>query len=54
MRQFQHLLGVSHRVANRPNRFEPRLKKQRRNHDGWLTQPRAEVKRDMAKGVINI
>jgi hypothetical protein len=24
------------------------------NHYGWLTRPRADVKRDMAKGVIKI
>lgn len=45
---------ASHRVANRPDRFEPRVKKRRRNHYGWLTRPRAEVKRDMAKGLIKI
>jgi hypothetical protein len=42
---------ATHRVADRPDRFEPRLKKRRRNHYGWLTKPRAEVKRQMAKGV---
>jgi hypothetical protein len=40
-----------HRVADRPDRFEPRVKKRRRNHYGWLTKPRAEMKRQMAKGV---
>ncbi len=30
---------------------EPRVKKRRRNHYGWLTKPRAELKRKMAKGV---
>jgi hypothetical protein len=56
LRLCQHLLGAiaSHRVADRPDRFEPRVKKHRRNHFGWLTRPRAEVKRDMAKGVIKI
>jgi hypothetical protein len=44
---------ATHRVADRPDRFEPRVKKRRRNHDGWLTQPRAEIKRKMAKGVTN-
>src|SRR5690349_9382487 len=42
---------ASHRVGNRPDRYEPRLKKRRRNHYGWLTKPRAEMKRKMAKGV---
>lgn len=53
---YQHLLDAvaNHRVADRPNRFEPRVKKHRRNHYGWLTRPRSEVKRDMAKGVIVI
>ena len=36
---------------DRPDRFEPRLKKRRRNHYDWLTKPRAEMKRQMAKGV---
>jgi hypothetical protein len=45
---------VTHRVADRPDRFEPRVKKHRRNHYGWLTRPRAEIKRDMAKGVTEI
>jgi len=43
---------ATHQVADRPDRFEPRLKKQRRDHYGWLTRPRADVKRDMAKGRI--
>jgi hypothetical protein len=30
------------------------VKKHRRNHYGWLTKPRAEVKRMMAKGVARI
>lgn len=45
---------ATHRVADRPNRFEPRLKKQRKNHYGWLTRPRAEIKHAMAKGLTNI
>lgn len=50
---YQHLLDtvVVHRVADRPDRFEPRVKKRRRNHYGWLMKPRAEIKRDMANGV---
>ena len=47
------LLGAiaTHRVADRPDRFEPRLKKRRKDYCGWLTKPRAELKRQMAKGV---
>jgi hypothetical protein len=53
---YQHLLDAiaTHRVADRPNRFEPRVKKHRRNHYGWLTRPRAEMKRLMAKGLRKI
>ncbi len=53
---YQHLLDAiaKHRVADRPNRFEPRVKKHRRNHYGWLTKPRAEMKLLMAKGVVKI
>jgi hypothetical protein len=42
---------ATHRVADRPDRYEPRVKKRRRNHYDWLTKPRAEMKRKMAKGV---
>ncbi len=45
---------ATHRVAARPDRYEPRQKKQRRNHYDWLMRPRAEIKRKMAKGVIKI
>jgi hypothetical protein len=45
---------ATHRVADRPDRFEPRVKKHRRNHYGWLTRPRSEVKAKMAKGLIVI
>ena len=56
LRLYQDLLNAiaTHRVADRPDRFEPRVKKRRPNHYGWLTRPRAEFKRDMAKGVIKI
>jgi len=49
----QELLDAiaTHRVADRPDRFEPRLKKRRKDYCGWLTEPRAELKRKMAKGV---
>jgi hypothetical protein len=47
---YHHLLGAvaAHRVADHPDRFEPRVKKRRRNHYGWLIRPRAEIKRKMA------
>src|SRR6516165_6886040 len=45
---------ASHRVGDRPDRYEPRLKKRRRNNYDWLTKPRAEIKRKMAKGLIVI
>jgi hypothetical protein len=53
---YQHLLNAiaKHRVADRPNRFEPRVKKRRLDHYGWLMKPRAEVKRLMAKGITKI
>jgi Transposase DDE domain len=49
---YQELLDAiaSHRVADRPDRYEPRLKKRRRNYYDWLTEPRAKIKRKMAKG----
>jgi DDE family transposase len=52
MRLYQDLLRAiaTHRVANRPNRFEPRLKKHRRHHYDWMTKPRAELKLAMVKG----
>jgi len=44
---------ATHRVADRPDRYEPRVKKRRRNHYGWLTEPRADIKRKMAKGLTS-
>ena len=41
---------ASHRIGDRPDRYKPRLKKRRRSFHDWLTEPRAEVKRKMAKG----
>ncbi|MGB7346459.1 MAG: IS4 family transposase [Pirellulaceae bacterium] len=40
----------NHRVADRPDRFEPRLRKRRYKNHVFLTKPRAEVKREMLKG----
>jgi hypothetical protein len=45
---------ASHRVGDRPDRYEPRRKKRRRNNYDWLTKPRAEMKRKMAQGLIVI
>ena len=42
---------ATHRVADRPDRYEPRLKKHRRHHYDWMTKPRAELKLKIAKGV---
>jgi hypothetical protein len=41
---------AAHRVGDRPDRYEPRLKKRRWNHYDWLTRPRAEIRRKMARG----
>ena len=56
LRLYQTLLDAiaTHRVADRPDRYEPRVKKRRANHYGWLTKPRAEIKRTMAKGITTI
>jgi hypothetical protein len=56
LRLYQNLLRAiaTHRVADRPDRFEPRVKKRRRNHYNWLTRPRSDVKREMAKGLREI
>src|SRR6516164_2174938 len=53
LRLYHDLLDAiaTHRVGDRPDRYEPRLKKRRRNNYDWLTKPRAEMKRKMAKGV---
>lgn len=53
LRLYRDLLDAiaTHRVGDRPDRYEPRLKKRRRNNYDWLTKPRAEMKRKMAKGV---
>ena len=42
---------VIHRVANRPDRFEPRLRKRRPKAYYRLTKPRHVAKREMLKGV---
>jgi hypothetical protein len=51
LRLYHDLLAAVaiHRVEDRPDRYEPWLKKQRWNHYDWLTRPRIEMKRRMAK-----
>jgi Transposase DDE domain len=43
-----------HRVADRPDRFEPRMAKRRPKRYDRLTRPRQEIKRQMIKGVGSI
>jgi IS4 transposase len=47
---YEQLLDAvaTHQVADRPDRFEPRLRKRRPKHYAFLRQPRHEVKRQMA------
>ena len=49
---YQQLLDAIaiHQVADRPNRFEPRLRKNRPKHYAFLRKPRDVVKREMAMG----
>ena len=51
MKLYHQLLDAiaTHRVADRPDRFEPRLRKRRPKHYGFLRKPRHEVKREMQK-----
>jgi hypothetical protein len=50
---YQQLLDAvaTHRVADRPDRFEPRLRKRRPKHYGFLRRPRGETKSHMLKSV---
>jgi hypothetical protein len=52
-RLYQQVLDAiaTHRVADRPDRVEPRLRKRRPKHYGFLRKPRAETKRDLLEGV---
>jgi hypothetical protein len=54
LRLYHDLLDAiaAHRVADRPDRYEPRARKRRRNYYGWLTQPRTETKGRMVKRII--
>ena len=53
MSLYQQLLDciANHRVADRPDRFEPRLLKRRPKHYAFLRKPRHVIKSEMAKGV---
>ena len=48
---FQQLLDAiaTHRVADRPDRFEPRLRKRRQKKYDRMMKPRNEIKRDILK-----
>jgi len=45
---------VAHRVADRPDRIQPRLKKRRPKHYAFLRKPRREIQRDMRNGFTKI
>jgi hypothetical protein len=53
MMLYQELLDciASQRVADRPDRFEPRLLKRRPKHFAFLRKPRHVIKSEMAKGL---
>ena len=50
---YQQLIDAiaTHRVADRPDRFEPRKRKRRQKKYDRLMKPRHEVKRDILKGL---
>jgi hypothetical protein len=52
-RQLLRAIAV-HRVADRPDRFEPRMAKRRPTRYDRLTRPRREIKLQMLKRVTNI
>lgn len=56
LRLYHDLLDAiaKHRVADRRDRYEPRLKKRHAKNFAYLRKPRAEIKREMAKGVTII
>jgi hypothetical protein len=56
MNLYEHLLNAiaNHRVADRPDRIEPRLRKRRPKHYGFLRKPRSDTKRDMRNGFPEI
>jgi hypothetical protein len=56
LRLYDHLLDAiaAHRVGDRPDRYEPRALKRHHRNFAYLRKPRAQVKRDMAKGLTEI
>ena len=52
-RLYQQLLDAvaTHRVADRPDRFEPRLRKRRQKKYDRMMKPRHEVKHDILNGL---
>ena len=51
----QILLAIAaHRVADRPDRYEPRMAKRRPKRYDRLTRPRREIKLQMLKGAGKI
>jgi hypothetical protein len=57
-RQYPYLqlleAAATHRVADRPDRFEPRKRKRNPRKSEMMTKPRCELKRLMRKGVAQI
>lgn len=53
---YEHLLDAiaQHRVADRPDRYEPRLKKRRPKHYAFLRKPRWVLQRKMRDGLLKI
>jgi hypothetical protein len=53
---YQILLDAiaTHRVADRPDRYEPRVKKRHNRKFAYLRKPRTQIKREMAQGLIVI
>jgi hypothetical protein len=53
---YQQLLDAvaTHRVADRPNRFEPRLRKRRQKKFDRMMKPRNEIKRDILNRLSEI
>jgi hypothetical protein len=45
---------ATHRVADRPDRYEPRVKKRHHRKFAYLRKPRPQIKRDMAQGLVVI
>jgi len=45
---------AAHRVADRPDRYEPRVRKRNPRRAVMMTTPRCELKRQMRKGVAKI